>query len=83
MHRGFGPRVACGPFLFLRRGSNVFPPGARVQQELELGIPFDVFVAGVGQRFSPVRQVVPGIAVTATMARGAPVTLVWGSARKR
>jgi hypothetical protein len=47
------------------------------------GVPLDAFVAGFGQRFVPGRQVVKGIEVTATTARGQAVRLVWGEGRRR
>jgi hypothetical protein len=56
---------------------------ARMPAGERLGVPLDVFVAGFGQRFSPARQVVQGIEVTATTARGTPVQLVWGRGRRR
>ncbi len=46
-------------------------------------VPLDAFVAGFGQRFNAKRQVVQGIEVTATTARGAPVKLVHGHGRRR
>jgi hypothetical protein len=56
---------------------------ARMPAGERLGVPLDVFVAGFGQRFSPARQVVQGIEVTATTTRGTPVKVVWGSGRKK
>jgi hypothetical protein len=47
------------------------------------GVPLNAFVAGFGQRFVPGRQVVKGIEVTATTARGEAVRLVWGEGRRR
>ena len=53
------------------------PPGER------FSVPLSSFVAGFGQRFSPARQVVKGIEVTAKTGTGQPVTLVWGEGRRR
>lgn len=52
------------------------PPGER------FSVPLDAFVAGFGQRFNSKRQVVQGVEVTATNARGAPVKLVHGQGRR-
>jgi len=46
-------------------------------------IPMNAFVAGFGQRYDPVRQILKGVEVTATTADGRPVTLVWGTGRRR
>jgi len=46
-------------------------------------IPLNTFVAGFGQRFSPGRQIVKGIEVTATTGSGQAVRLVWGEGRRR
>jgi hypothetical protein len=46
-------------------------------------VPLDAFVAGFGQRFDPVRQVVQGIEVTATTTTGTPVRMIWGKGRIR
>jgi hypothetical protein len=46
------------------------------------GVPLEMFVAGFGQRF-PASQRVNGIEVTATDESGDPITLVWGSGRRR
>jgi hypothetical protein len=53
------------------------PPGERFV------VPLDAFVAGFGQRFNSKRQVVQGIEVTATSARGKPVKLIHGHGRRR
>lgn len=53
------------------------PAGERLE------VPLDGFVAGFGQRFDPRRQVVRGIEVTAATRDGTPVTIVWGSGRRR
>ncbi|MEW5982856.1 MAG: hypothetical protein AB1806_10860 [Acidobacteriota bacterium] len=55
----------------------VMPPGERFV------VPLDAFVAGFGQRFNSKRQIVQGIEVTATNARGEPVRLVHGHGRRR
>ena len=47
------------------------------------GVPLNAFVAGFGQRFSPGRQVVQGIEVTASTGTGRTVRLVWGEGRRR
>jgi hypothetical protein len=47
------------------------------------GVPLNAFVAGFGQRFVPGRQVVKGIEVTATTAKGQAVRLVFGEGRRR
>ncbi len=46
-------------------------------------IPMTAFVAGFGQRYDPLRQILKGIEVTATTASGAPVRLSWGTGRRR
>lgn len=46
-------------------------------------IPMSAFVAGFGQRYDPGRQILKGVEVTATTADGRPVTLVWGTGRRR
>ncbi len=47
------------------------------------GVPLDTFVEGFGRRFSPGRQVVQGVEVSATSASGQAVRLVWGEGRRR
>jgi hypothetical protein len=51
-------------------------PGERVQ------VPLNLFVAGFGQRFDPVRTKVRGVEVTATLGDG-PVRIAWGTGRRR
>jgi hypothetical protein len=53
------------------------PPGER------FNIPLNAFVAGFGQRFDPVRQVVRGVEVTAITAGGGAVRIDWGDGRRR
>jgi hypothetical protein len=53
------------------------PPGER------LGIPLDVFVASLGQRFNVKRQVVQTIQVKAKTKSGTPVDLMFGTGPKR
>jgi hypothetical protein len=55
----------------------------RMAPRERFSIPLDAFVAGFGQRFNPVRQVLRGIEVTASTAGGHPVRLVWGTGRRR
>ncbi len=47
-----------------------------------LTAPLSQFQTGYGQRFAIGRQMVFKIAVTATDARGEPVTLEWGRSKK-
>jgi len=56
---------------------SVMPAGER------FAIPLTAFVAGFGQRFSPVRQVVQGVEVTASSTDGTRVKLVLGRGRRR
>jgi hypothetical protein len=53
------------------------PPGER------FSIPFSAFVAGFGQRFDAARQSIRGVEVTASVAGGRPIRLVWGTGRRR
>ena len=53
------------------------PPGER------FSIPLSAFVAGFGQRFDAARQSIRGVEVTASVAGGRPIRLVWGTGRRR
>jgi hypothetical protein len=56
-------------------------PALAPDQRLE--VPLRVFAAARGQRFEPHRAAPAGIEVTARAADGSPVTLTWGSGRRR
>jgi hypothetical protein len=55
----------------------------RMRAGERFGVPLNAFVAGFGQRFVPGRQVVRGVEVTATTAKGQAVRLVFGEGRRR